>query len=64
VVAALRRQQRSLFLSFAAPLQGDFVTFLNVYEGHRKSNFSSHWCHKNGLNAQALVSPPCTQRRA
>lgn len=37
-------------------LQGDHVTFLNVYKGFIQSNKSSKWCHKNFINYNAMVN--------
>lgn len=37
-------------------VQGDHVTFLNVYKGFLKCNKSPTWCHKNFVNYQAMVS--------
>lgn len=36
-------------------LQGDHVTFLNIYKGFLQSCKSSHWCHKNFINYHAMV---------
>lgn len=37
-------------------IQGDHVTFLNVYKGFIQSNKSSKWCQKNFINYHAMVS--------
>lgn len=44
-------------VTLAYLLQGDHVTFLNVYKGFIQSNKSSKWCHKNFINYHAMVSP-------
>lgn len=44
-----------LIVEFGA-LQGDHVTFLNVYKGFLQSGKSSKWCHKNFINYHAMVS--------
>lgn len=36
-------------------LQGDHVTFLNVYKGFLQSGKSPKWCNKNFVNYQAMV---------
>lgn len=43
--------------NFDIPLQGDHVTFLNVYKGFIQSDKSSKWCHKIFINYHAMVSP-------
>ncbi|KAJ9136077.1 hypothetical protein P3X46_033189 [Hevea brasiliensis] len=40
-------------LRFAA-VEGDHVTFLNVYQGFLRSGKSSQWCHKNFVNYHAM----------
>ncbi|KAH1217918.1 putative pre-mRNA-splicing factor ATP-dependent RNA helicase DEAH9 [Glycine max] len=35
-------------------VQGDHVTFLNVYKGFHQSGKSSQWCHKNYVNYHAM----------
>lgn len=37
-------------------LQGDHVTFLNVYNGFLQSSKSSKWCHKNFINYHSMVN--------
>lgn len=49
----LRKDLDEAKLRFAAA-EGDHVTFLNVYKGFLQSGKSSHWCHKNSLNYQAM----------
>ncbi|KHG03250.1 putative ATP-dependent RNA helicase DHX35 [Gossypium arboreum] len=35
-------------------IQGDHVTFLNIYKGFLQSGKSSKWCHKNFINYHAM----------
>lgn len=42
---------KSSFLS----IQGDHVTFLNVYKGFIESKRPQQWCYKNFLNYQSMV---------
>lgn len=48
--------QFAVLFNFSTALQGDHVTFLNVYKGFLKSGKSSQWCHKNYVNYHAMVS--------
>lgn len=36
-------------------IQGDHVTFLNVYQAFLNSKMSGQWCHQNCINYQAMV---------
>lgn len=36
-------------------IQGDHVTFLNVYKAFLQSGKSSQWCYKNHVNYHAMV---------
>ncbi|MBA0599013.1 hypothetical protein Gorai_005252 [Gossypium raimondii] len=36
-------------------IQGDHVTFLNIYKGFLQSGRSSKWCHKNFINYHAML---------
>lgn len=44
---------------FPYNMQGDHVTYLNVYKGFLHSGKSSQWCHKNFINYQAMVGIFC-----
>ena len=44
-----------IFVNFCNGIQGDHVTFLNVYKGFFQSGKSSQWCHKNFVNYHAMV---------
>ncbi|XP_017979400.1 PREDICTED: probable pre-mRNA-splicing factor ATP-dependent RNA helicase DEAH9 isoform X2 [Theobroma cacao] len=35
-------------------IQGDHVTFLNIYKGFLQSGKSSQWCHRNFINYHAM----------
>jgi ATP-dependent RNA helicase DHX8/PRP22 len=34
--------------------EGDHLTYLSVFEGWRKSGFSSSWCHENYIQMRSL----------
>ncbi|XVF27553.1 hypothetical protein REPUB_Repub14bG0118100 [Reevesia pubescens] len=44
----------SVPVSYVYLLQGDHVTFLNIYKGFLQSGKSSKWCHKNFINYLAM----------
>ncbi|CAI5516862.1 unnamed protein product [Closterium sp. Naga37s-1] len=49
-----QRESDRLKERFAAA-EGDFVSYLNVYEGFTRSGRSPKWCHANGINYQAML---------
>lgn len=49
-----RRELDEAKAQFAAA-QGDFITYLNLYEGFLRSNKSGKWCHNNFVNYRAMM---------
>ncbi|CAI7862745.1 unnamed protein product, partial [Closterium sp. NIES-54] len=49
-----QRESDRLKERFAAA-EGDFISYLNVYEGFTRSGRSPKWCHANGINYQAML---------
>lgn len=47
------------FNIFPSNMQGDHITYLNVYKGFLHYGKSSQWCHKNFINYHAMVSFFC-----
>ncbi|EOY28091.1 RNA helicase family protein isoform 4 [Theobroma cacao] len=43
-------------------IQGDHVTFLNIYKGFLQSGKSSQWCHRNFINYHAMEKSNGNQR--
>ncbi|OAY24900.1 probable pre-mRNA-splicing factor ATP-dependent RNA helicase DEAH9 isoform X1 [Manihot esculenta] len=53
VSTKLQKELDEAKLRFAA-VEGDHVTFLNVYQGFLRSGKSSQWCHRNFVNYHAM----------